>query len=73
MQSTKPSDYPQFAFRISPFEKESLLEQIEKLQEKANRKRSRGTKVVKKNDIIILALQLGLKELERNVTELLRE
>lgn len=60
-----PNDYPLFAFRVTDTEKGRLNESIEKLVGKLNKGRSKDEKVLRKNDIIVEALRIGLKALEK--------
>lgn len=56
-----PSDYPQFAFRVSKEKKTALLKSIEAIQDTRNKHREDGDAYINKNDIIIEALEAGLK------------
>lgn len=58
-----PQDYPVMAFRIEQTEKDTLTELIAEVVEHSNKKRSKGTKKVKKNDVIVEALKIGLNQM----------
>lgn len=58
-----PSDYPQFAFRVSKEDKERLGGLIEKVQEILNKRQPKGPHI-NKNDVIVRALYEGLKRLK---------
>jgi hypothetical protein len=60
-----PSDYPQFIFRVTKENKRRLTSTIEDVQDSLNRRRKEGDPFVNKNDVIIRALDIGLKELRR--------
>lgn len=60
-----PADYPQFAFRVSKEDKRRLTTIICETQDILNRRRKKGEPFFNKNDIIIRALVLGLKEIKR--------
>jgi hypothetical protein len=62
------SDYPQMIFRIDQADKDALQNQIDKLVVMANRDAERrGVKKLRKNDVIVEALSIGLKTLEKNL------
>jgi hypothetical protein len=60
-----PYEYPQFAFRVTKEVKKRLTTVIEDIQESLNRDRKDGEPFVNKNDVIVRALDAGLKELRR--------
>lgn len=60
-----PSEYPQFTFRVTKAKKEELADLIELVQATRNRRRSEGEPFVNKNDVIIEALELGLKTIKK--------
>lgn len=60
-----PSDYPQFIFRVTKEQKKRLVGAIADIQASLNNRRKDGEPFVNKNDVIVQALQIGLKELTR--------
>ncbi len=60
-----PSEYPQFAFRVSKAKKKELSDLIETIQSSLNKRRSNDAPFVNKNDVIVEALELGLKALKK--------
>ncbi len=56
-----PADYPQFAFRVTKANKERLNAIIEGIQEEMNRRRGEDDPFINKNDVILAALEKGLK------------
>lgn len=58
-----PSEYPQFAFRVSEATKRRLKGLIEKAQDQLNDRRGENTPHWNKNDVIVRALELGLARL----------
>lgn len=68
LQKKTPSDYPQIAFRLSSEEERELLyKQIDEIQEAYNEKRNESDKMIRRNDVIIEALEKGLKILRKNL------
>lgn len=63
-----PSEYPQFTFRVSKDKKAELSEIIETIQTAKNKNREEGDPFVNKNDVIIEALEVGLKALKKSRT-----
>lgn len=59
-----PSDYPQFAFRVSKTDKERLTELVEQVQDRLNRQRKDGEPWINKNDVIVKAIYEGLKHIK---------
>lgn len=59
-----PSEYPQFSFRVSKADKARLTEIVEQIQDRMNRQRKEGEPWVNKNDVIIRALNEGLKRIK---------
>ncbi|MDC1174206.1 hypothetical protein OAT67_02350 [Bacteriovoracaceae bacterium] len=57
-----PSDYPMFSFRVSEDDKEMLNIQIEKAVKLLNKKLDEDDRAIRKNDVIVKALNIGLKE-----------
>lgn len=62
----KPSDYPQFTFRITEELKERLNNLVEEVTNLYNRHVQEGEYVYRKNDIITEALELGLIQMKKN-------
>jgi len=61
-----PSDYPQIAFRLpNEAERSRLNAEIEEIQAAYNAKRKEGEKLINKNDVILAALEKGLKLLRK--------
>jgi hypothetical protein len=56
-----PSHYPTFAFRVSETVKKEIIDMIETIQVRANRRRLKDESFVNKNDVIVEALLDGLK------------
>jgi hypothetical protein len=65
----RPSDYPQFAFRVSAEQKERLIQLVEEVTEMFNKNVSPGEYLYRKNDIIIEALEKGLKIMKTNISK----
>lgn len=68
-QGKRPSDYPQFAFRISEELKERLNELVEEVTELYNKQIPDGEYLYRKNDIIAEALEIGLIQMKKNPTK----
>ncbi len=62
----KPSDYPQFYFRLKSEEKDEIEKLIDKLVKRAEKNRKEGEPQRRRNHIITDALLIGLKELVKN-------
>lgn len=60
-----PTEYPQFTFRVSKAKKNELTAQIEAIQSARNKRRKEDDPFVNKNDVIIEALELGLKAMKK--------
>lgn len=60
-----PEDYSTFQFRIDKAQKDELQSVIEDLQTKFNKTIGEDEFRVKKNEIILKALKLGLSNLEK--------
>lgn len=60
-----PSDYPQMAFRVSMEDKDSLSKLIDSVHISANKKIEDDEKRVKKNELIVEALFIGLQTLKK--------
>lgn len=65
-QGKRPSDYPQFAFRISEELKERLNKLVEEVTELYNKQISEGEYLYRKNDIIAEALEIGLLQMKKS-------
>lgn len=61
-----PSEYPQFTFRVSNSKKAELTALVETVQAARNKKRKEGDPFVNKNDVIIEALESGLRTLKKS-------
>jgi hypothetical protein len=64
-QKKLPTEYPQFTFRVSKAKKVELTELVEAIQATRNKKRKEGDAFVNKNDVIIEALENGLRVMKR--------
>ncbi len=65
-QQKKPADYPQMIFRVSQEDKDRIYGLIDKVVGLLNRDAERdGTHRVRKNDVIVDALLIGLENLEK--------
>ncbi len=62
----RPSDYPQFAFRLTAETKENLSAAIDEITELYNKSVPAGEYLYRKNDIIIEALEIGLAQMKKN-------
>ena len=60
-----PNEYPQLAIRVSKENKKRLTAEIESVQDMLNHKRKDGDPYVNKNDVVVWALDVGLKKLRR--------
>lgn len=56
----KPTDYPQFYFRISEKDKVQIERLAEGIIKKMNNKKSAGIKKAKRNELLAQALLIGL-------------
>ena len=65
----KPSDYPQFAFRISSELKEKLNSIVGEVTDLYNKQLEDGEYLYRKNDIIAEALEIGLAEMKKSPTK----
>ena len=61
----QPSEYPQIAFRLSKEDKNRLSELIRNVQDHLNKRRSEDAPFINKNDIFVMALEIGLKSLKK--------
>ena len=62
----KPSEYPQFAFRVSEELKKELSELIEEVTNLYNTHVKDSEYLYRKNEIIIEALEIGLMQMKKN-------
>jgi hypothetical protein len=62
----RPSDYPQFAFRLTAEAKERLAASVDEVTELYNKSVPPGEYLYRKNDIIIEALEIGLKQMKKS-------
>jgi hypothetical protein len=60
-----PEDYEIFSFRTTQPEKDALKTEIGSVTDFYNRKLKDGERKWRKNDVIMEALRIGLKELKR--------
>jgi hypothetical protein len=60
-----PSEYPQFAFRVRQDKKDELTRLVESIQTARNKRRKEGDPFINKNDVIIEALEKGLRLLKK--------
>ena len=60
-----PSEYPQFTFRVSKSKKDELSDLISAIQASRNRKRGDSDPFLNKNDVIIEALEIGLRTMKK--------
>lgn len=60
-----PSEYPQLTFRVSKAKKNELMVQVEAVQNARNERRKPDEAFINKNDVIIEALELGLKAMKK--------
>ena len=65
----RPSDYPQFAFRLTAETKEHLSSMIDEVTDLYNKSVPPGEYLYRKNDIIIEALEIGLAQMKKNPTK----
>ncbi len=68
-QRRKPSDYPQFAFRVTAETKDRLSEMIDEVTELFNKNVAPGEYLYRKNDIIVEALEKGLKAMKATASK----
>jgi hypothetical protein len=61
----KPSDYPQFAFRLTQVEKDALIANIDYLHKVANKDKKKDEFKYNKNALTLDAINIGLGELAR--------
>lgn len=72
-QQKKPADYPQMIFRVNQRDKDKLYDLIDKIVELLNRDADKkGMRRVRKNDVIVDALIIGLQSLERKYDKTVR-
>lgn len=62
----RPSDYPQFAFRLTAETKEQLSSMIDEVTDLYNKNVPPGEYLFRKNDIIIEALEIGLAQMKKS-------
>jgi hypothetical protein len=61
----KPADYPLFSFRTSTEIKDQMGIAVEQVQRKLNKHRNEGEPFINKNDVIVMALEIGLAALKK--------
>ena len=65
-----PKDYPAYFFRFhSETEKQEVIKQIERIVDGQNKSRAKDEKMVRANTVVIEALRIGLKQLEKRLTK----
>lgn len=63
-----PNDYPQMTFRLSNEDELQRVDAlIEKIKNAYNAKRKEGEKMVRRNDVILDALERGLKAMNKGL------
>ena len=63
----RPQDYPQLTFRVTSEIKVEIMDDVEVIVEGLNNKREDQTYVIRKNDVIVEALKIGLKQLKKKI------
>lgn len=63
----KPSEYPQFSFRISEDEKLILSDKLDKVLEMLKENSKEGERIPKKNALILRAINRGLSKIEKEI------
>ena len=66
-QKKTPSDYPQFAFRLTASEKEWLQRELQIVEDLKNKRLEPGAPMIRRNDIALEALRIGLRELRKKI------
>lgn len=61
----KPSDYPQIAFRVSEEDKEIVSRLVDEAHVLLNKNLDEDSYKIKKNEIVVSALILGLMEIKK--------
>lgn len=61
----RPSDYPLFSFRTSEEKKSKLSAEIAEVTKLENARLGNDEAVVRMNDITVMALEVGLKQLRK--------
>lgn len=61
----KPTDYPQFTFRLDAKTKDKLTREVEEVTQILNSKLTDDNYMLRKNDIVIEALNIGLATLKK--------
>jgi hypothetical protein len=63
-----PSDYPQLCFRLPSEEERKRIDSlIEEIQDAYNKRRKEGDLVIRRNDVVLDALERGLKAIKRSL------
>jgi hypothetical protein len=63
----KPQDYPQLAFRVTDEIKVEIMDEVEEIAEGLNKRRGEKDYIIRKNDVIVEALRIGLKQLKKRI------
>jgi len=64
-----PNDYPKFAFRLDLEKKESLIAWVDKIYYLYQDRQDADSFAIRKNDIILEALTIGLQSLEDKIAK----
>ncbi len=64
-----PNDYPKFAFRIDSESKQEISEWVDSIYYAYQDRKDQRNVAIKRNDIILDALRIGLKAIEDKVME----
>ena len=60
-----PNDYPLFGYRVLPHIKNDLVERVDEQVRRLNRLRRRLDKPLKKNDVFVRAVEIGLATISK--------
>lgn len=63
-----PNDYPKFAFRIDSESKKEISEWVDSIYYAYQDRKDQRNIAIKRNDIILDALRIGLKAIEDKIT-----
>jgi len=58
-----PSDYPQFAFRVSQDDKDEIMRLLDKVHRKLRAKDKEGYEATTRNKILVNVIKNGLRKL----------
>ena len=65
----KPSEYPQFSFRISEDDKLKLTVKLDEVLERLKENSKEGERIPKKNALILRAIRRGLSQIEKETSQ----